>query len=163
MLLSLHLLIWGTELSRLQGIGRWNDRGQMTPCLFDPWIAGWLISLQSSSSYGAGKNPQKKFTSRASVLGGTLDWESVNCYMSPSMANWTVHNSAASAGNQTDVFIERDINTNSSSSTIEFSARKKISLLITTCHSFRLVQNFLIGKLRRKMRFCVSRVSCTTA
>ena len=124
-LVSLHLLIGGTQISRLQDISRWNDRVQITPRLFDPWVAGWHVSLQSSYSYWAGKNPQKKFKSRASALGGMLDWDSVNCHMSPSMANCTIHSSTVSAGKQTDVFIERDISTNSSSTTIKVSTRKK--------------------------------------
>lgn len=78
----------------------------MTPCVFDPWAAAWHVSLQTSSSYWAGKNPQRKFKSRCAR--GTLGWDSVNGHMSPSMANWTVHNSTTSAGKQTDVFIERE-------------------------------------------------------
>lgn len=104
--------------------GWWNDRVQMTPHLFDPWIAGWHISLRTSSSW-AGKNPQRKFKSRASVLGVTLDWDAVNCHMSPSTANWTVPNSP---GKQAEGFIARDIRANSST-TVQSSTRKNPACL----------------------------------
>lgn len=116
---------------------------------------------QSSSSCPAGKNPQKKFKSRASALGGTLDWDSVHCHLSPSLANWTIHSSTASAGKETDVSIE--IDTSANSRTRKSSTRKKSSCLSTLAIHFGWCRIFLLASWEGKGAFAFQEWPCTTA